>query len=137
VIHTTEAVRCANPRCGTEIEPGGPAWPADTDPEALFCTACRIYAITQAERNGQLIAFPRRAAWRARLDSPEYRELHRLLYAMSEGACWCCGHKNVHLAIHHTNYEHIGHELPGRDVILVCRSCHAKLHEISAAALAA
>lgn len=48
---------------------------------------------------------------------------------LSEGRCQRCG--ELADDCHHTTYRSIGHEVPGVDVIAVCRECHDFLSGLS------
>lgn len=42
--------------------------------------------------------------------------------------CQACSTKEEILDVHHNSYDRLGHEDPS-DLIVLCRSCHAKVHE--------
>jgi hypothetical protein len=60
------------------------------------------------------------------LKSPEWRSLKNQVIKERGSACQLCGiTKQLHL--HHMTYKRLGRE-DKRDLLLVCKSCHAFIH---------
>ena len=62
------------------------------------------------------------------LNSEEWKERRNSQIQM-DGCCRFCGKKEG-LQVHHISYERIGDEIPGFDLITLCRGCHERLHEV-------
>ena len=61
------------------------------------------------------------------LKSEEWKELKKLLLEEAEYECERCEGKATEL--HHLNYDNLGHEILGVDVMAVCKNCHKEIHE--------
>lgn len=77
------------------------------------------------------------ADYAAYLASPEWKARRRYYYAKALHRCELCGHSSdamgKGLNVHHRTYERLGREFDA-DVIVLCRSCHEKFHDIGQAA---
>ena len=63
------------------------------------------------------------------LSSDQWRFTRKKALSRSEHKCEYCG-STERLQVHHLSYKHIGRERP-EDLIVLCGSCHTKIHEIS------
>ena len=52
---------------------------------------------------------------------------HRLITLNPDAKCWICGKKST-LLPHHVSYENLGREKLGRDIYILCFSCHEEVH---------
>ena len=61
--------------------------------------------------------------------SQEWAEIKADLISMYGEQCQWCGKETRFLAVHHLNYDNLGHEEPD-DLVLICNKCHATEHGI-------
>jgi hypothetical protein len=68
--------------------------------------------------------------YRAWMSSKEWADMRRKFIEDAGYKCNLC-RSAINLCVHHINYEHLcmEDEHP-EDVIVVCRNCHEKLHEV-------
>lgn len=58
----------------------------------------------------------------------------KLIYSNSNAKCWICNRrfydieKDEYLLLHHVSYENLYREKLGRDIYILCSSCHKKAH---------
>ena len=63
------------------------------------------------------------------LKSPHWKFLSKIAYSTLGRVCKDCGAtKNLHL--HHLNYDNLWKENIQKDLVVVCKDCHAKRHGI-------
>ena len=60
------------------------------------------------------------------LHSPEWQQLRLTVFKLVKNKCVSCGQRCTEL--HHLNYDRLGREKIGRDVIPLCKKCHRKCH---------
>lgn len=66
--------------------------------------------------------------YREYLASSWFRSLTKQLITQNRKArCWICGKKNT-LLLHHVKYDNLGNEKLGRDVYILCFTCHTRTH---------
>lgn len=63
------------------------------------------------------------------LRSEHWQKLRAGYYACHAPCCGCCGFNGLRLSLHHKTYERVGSERIS-DLIALCDSCHAAVHEI-------
>lgn len=66
-----------------------------------------------------------RERYLAYINSPEWRELRRLVYERDGGLCRSCERPAEN--VHHTHYKRFGEE-DGTELVSLCRACHQKEH---------
>lgn len=74
------------------------------------------------------------------LKSPEWVDFRKRAAEIFHNECWFCKTKNAILQLHHTRYverncnpEYLKKKITSKSVrwlLLVCRQCHQKIHEI-------
>jgi hypothetical protein len=62
------------------------------------------------------------------LKTPEWDATRRAMLRKAKYTCQLCNKDGVTLNVHHKTYERIGEELTD-DLIVLCKSCHAKFHD--------
>jgi hypothetical protein len=62
------------------------------------------------------------------LQTPHWQKTRESALERADFRCQLCSAGQVILDVHHNTYEHLGEELP-RDLIVLCRECHGKLHD--------
>lgn len=52
------------------------------------------------------------------------------IYKNKRSHCWICGLSKTKylLRLHHESYRRLGEEKLGRDIFIICKSCHKALH---------
>jgi hypothetical protein len=66
----------------------------------------------------------------AYLRNPDWKKTRRQAMHLFGNCCLCCrkyDESTASLRVHHLNYDHLGAEIPGVDVIVVCRKCKARI----------
>ena len=63
-----------------------------------------------------------RSAYRAYLNSPDWKERRKDLMEEANYMCDECG--EIGNQIHHLNYKNLGDEELGVDVVVLCEDCH-------------
>lgn len=82
---------------------------------------------------------PRQIDYAAYLASPEWQQRRAYYYAKALFRCELCGWESAAgsggrgLNVHHRTYARLGREFDA-DVIVLCRDCHAKFHDVVEAA---
>lgn len=61
------------------------------------------------------------------LQSQKWKEKRQLVLQRDNYTCKSCGIKHS-LEVHHVRYDNLGNE-PIRDLVVLCSSCHNRLHE--------
>lgn len=61
------------------------------------------------------------------LKSSDWIERRKELMEEAEEICDECGEKAT--VLHHLNYNNLGFELLGEDVVALCKECHKDMHE--------
>jgi len=67
------------------------------------------------------------SAYQHYLRSRDWAGTRALAIHRADGMCQVCGERH-HLEVHHKSYQRLGNEERG-DLIVLCGSCHAKVHE--------
>jgi 5-methylcytosine-specific restriction endonuclease McrA len=62
---------------------------------------------------------------------PEWQVRRAQAITRAEYKCQTCPARDTTLDVHHNNYERYGNERP-QDLVVLCRSCHQKIHGIVA-----
>lgn len=62
--------------------------------------------------------------------TPEWNEKRKRLIALANYTCQWCNAQNTVLQLHHLTYAHRGDE-PDEDLIVLCKDCHEKHHNIT------
>lgn len=62
------------------------------------------------------------------LRSEHWDEIRFCALLVADDCCEFCGNHGVELNVHHLNYDNLWNEQPS-DVIVLCASCHADVHE--------
>lgn len=60
------------------------------------------------------------------LHSPEWNNLRSVVFKLVKNKCVSCGGQCSEL--HHLNYDRLGREKIGKDVVPLCKKCHKKCH---------
>lgn len=60
------------------------------------------------------------------IHSPQWRAKAHKEYQKWNHRCALC-HRKVKLHVHHSTYEHLGHEQRG-ELVVLCEDCHAIFH---------
>lgn len=63
------------------------------------------------------------------LRTPEWQDARRAALKRAAFACQLCNASGIELNVHHRTYERRGNEY-ARDLIVLCRPCHARFHEV-------
>jgi hypothetical protein len=69
-----------------------------------------------------------KGTYAAYLHSSHWKKTRGLALQRAGYKCQACSTKNEILDVHHNNYERLGYEEPS-DLLVLCRSCHSKVHE--------
>ena len=67
------------------------------------------------------------------LQTPEWKKRHEQRLKIDGYQCQCCGSRGTRrnpLNVHHYNYLTKGNEDVYRDLVTLCRSCHAGMHNV-------
>ena len=80
----------------------------------------------EAERQRDLRSMP----YSLYLKTPEWQATRGAALKRARYACQLCKRNDATLDVHHNTYERRGSELAS-DLLVVCRSCHEKHHDIS------
>lgn len=89
----------------------------------------------EARRNKTTIQFELRKLelkdmpYQEYLQTPEWQEKRKRALKKSDYRCQVCNTNSEQLNVHHRTYERRGDEIDS-DLIVLCRSCHEKFHEI-------
>ena len=68
-----------------------------------------------------------KATYSAYLHSSHWKKTRSLALQHAGYKCQACSTKEDILDVHHNSYDRLGHEDPS-DLIVLCRKCHAKVH---------
>lgn len=101
----------------------------------FICTECRekLHAQRAAERDEENRAKQERLAklktmpYQDYLQTPEWADTRRRALGRARFKCELC-HSGSRLQVHHKTYERRGEE-DNKDLIVLCRDCHAKFHD--------
>ncbi len=65
------------------------------------------------------------------LGSKHWKKKRKKCYFHYNGKCTICGFngKPSQMNVHHLNYSNLWNERIGKDIVLLCSSCHRKLHD--------
>jgi hypothetical protein len=85
------------------------------------------YRAERAAREERLRAL-RSMPYRDYLQSPEWQATRRWHLKYAGFRCQLCNDADTTLDVHHRTYERRGHEYH-KDLIVLCRGCHAKFHD--------
>ena len=69
-----------------------------------------------------------RKTYTAYLHSKHWKKVRSVALQKAGYKCQACSTKDTILDVHHNSYDRLGNEDPS-DLIVLCRSCHAKVHE--------
>jgi len=61
------------------------------------------------------------------LQSEDWKERRKEMMEEADWTCENCSEKAIQL--HHLNYNNLGNEILGDDVIALCKECHDEIHE--------
>jgi len=117
----------SNPIKHTEVLVFPPEW--DESIAMRWDTAARArHAADREARIGQITteSLTRREWYSRYLESPEWRELRRLVLIRDRNICQGCLTARA-VEVHHLTYDHIGRELL-YELVSLCSSCHTKAH---------
>lgn len=64
----------------------------------------------------------------AYLHSKHWKKVRSIALNNAGYKCQACSNKDAILDVHHNSYERLGNEDP-TDLIVLCRSCHARVHD--------
>jgi 5-methylcytosine-specific restriction endonuclease McrA len=100
------------------------------------CEECRarVQRQSRAEFEAELAAREQRRRWlrsmpyRDYLQSPEWQATRKWHLKYAGFRCQLCNEANTTLDVHHRTYERRGSE-HHKDLIVLCRDCHAKFHD--------
>jgi 5-methylcytosine-specific restriction endonuclease McrA len=92
----------------------------------LYSEECRAARLAQQARAARLYKMG------AKYMEQEEWQVRRVQALTRAGyKCQTCGNRDTTLDVHHNNYERYGNERP-QDLVVLCRSCHQKIHEVVA-----
>jgi Zn ribbon nucleic-acid-binding protein len=69
-----------------------------------------------------------KGSYTAYLHSKHWKKVRSIALNSAGYKCQACSNKDAILDVHHNSYDRLGNEDPS-DLIVLCRSCHAKVHE--------
>jgi hypothetical protein len=104
---------------------------------ALMCGGCTEFRLQQHNeecRTSRLACWARTAQLR-KMPFAEYRVQpewqQRRVQALTRARykCQACSRRDTPLDVHHNNYHNYGNERPA-DLVVLCRSCHQKVHGV-------
>ncbi len=75
-------------------------------------------------RGARLQAMP----YKEYLAAPEWDEKRRAAYKRADYRCQLCGASETELHAHHRSYENRAKKGEERDLIVLCASCHKRVH---------
>jgi hypothetical protein len=90
----------------------------------LYNEECRAARLAQQARSAQL--YKMGAKYR---EEPEWKVKRTQALMRAEYKCQTCPARDTALDVHHNNYENYGNERP-QDLVVLCRSCHEKIHGV-------
>lgn len=64
------------------------------------------------------------------LKTIEWKEKRKICLKKANYKCQLCNSKKQPFQVHHRTYENIGNELENNDLIVLCKECHKKFHNI-------
>jgi 5-methylcytosine-specific restriction endonuclease McrA len=113
------------------------ARPGDPGDAILFCDSCtnlRLQLHNEEQRLRRLARQARAAQLRKMTFAeyrmqPEWQARRSATLARAGYRCQTCGENDVCLDVHHNAYERYGDENTF-DLVVLCRSCHQKVHGI-------
>lgn len=82
---------------------------------------------TRKAKNQQKIEELQAMPYEEYLKTPHWNKTRRAALVRARYSCSECYRMNVPLDVHHLTYEHRGYEYP-RDLKVVCRRCHERIH---------
>lgn len=102
----------------------------------LECDICREARFAERdqqfererEARAQRLHELRTMRYRDYLNSPEWQMIRQKKLRSARFCCELCNSANTVLDVHHKTYERRGQE-HHRDLIVLCRDCHAKFHD--------
>jgi 5-methylcytosine-specific restriction endonuclease McrA len=86
---------------------------------------CRTARLAQQARTAQL----RKMNFAEYRVQPEWQQRRVQALTRARYKCQTCPARDTTLDVHHNNYENYGDERP-QDLIVLCRSCHQKVHGV-------
>jgi 5-methylcytosine-specific restriction endonuclease McrA len=97
------------------------------------CTELRLHQYNEEYRAARL-AQQARAAQLYKMgakyrEEPEWKVKRTQALMRAEYKCQTCPARDTTLDVHHNNYESYGNERP-QDLVVLCRSCHEKIHGV-------
>lgn len=130
----TTTTECAS--CGGDIQhiisssSGFNQWVADRSPFSV-CDDCaarsRQLSAAQLRQRELRKEHLSRMPYKEYLKSPEWSERRAKAIRTAKASCQLCNASGVTLDVHHRTYKNRGNE-KFADLIVLCRSCHAKHH---------
>lgn len=70
------------------------------------------------------------STYRDYLKTEHWKKIKKEALERADFKCQLCNKRNLPLHVHHNNYENLGHEKPS-DIIVLCKTCHEKHHDIN------
>ena len=91
-----------------------------------FANDFRIELVESAKPPKSVKGVTRYQKYKNYLLSPEWEEIRQTLFASRGRVCEMCG-SNKFIQVHHITYDRLFNEDPA-DLLVVCNSCHEKIH---------
>ena len=104
----------------------GPKFERTRDSHRLhqYNEECRAARLAQQARAAQL--YKMGAKYR---EQPEWQVRRVQALTRARYKCQACSRRDTPLDVHHNNYHNYGNERPA-DLVVLCRSCHQKVHGV-------